>query len=63
MDEKFPDPQFVIDKQQFTSLKKDKSSKGVGNIIFVKQNLVVKKITKFSIFDTRKHLCGATNIK
>ena len=45
LDNSFPENQFKIDGYQFPPLRRDRDKNGGGKIVFVKDGLVVKRLT------------------
>ena len=47
LDASFPDHQFKIEGYQFPPLRKDRISKGVGKLVFIREGFIVKQMKKF----------------
>ena len=46
LDETFPDAEFMIENYQFPSFRRNKNKKGVGKIVFIRKELLAKKLEK-----------------
>ena len=46
-DASFPDHQFKIEGYQFPTLRRDRNSKGGGEMVFIREGFVVKQMRKF----------------
>ena len=44
LDESFPDFQFHMENYQFPPFRRDRNSKGVGKVVFVKNSLIAKRV-------------------
>ena len=52
LDESFPNSQFLLENFQFPPFRRDRNSKGGGKLVYVKQEIITKRLenleTKFS---------------
>ena len=47
LDDSFPDQQFKIEGYQFPPFRRDRNNDGGGKIVFVKDGLLVNRLTEF----------------
>ena len=47
LDDTFPDAQFKINNYQYPPFRRDRNSKGGGKIVYIRQGLISKRLSKF----------------
>ena len=47
LDDTFPDAQFKINNYQYQPFRRDRNSKGGGKIVYIRQGLISKRLSKF----------------
>ena len=47
LDDTFPDAQFKINNYQYLPFRRDRNSKGGGKIVYIRQGLISKRLSKF----------------
>ena len=52
LDETFPDAQFIIENYQFTPFRRDRNNKGDGKMVFIRKELLAKRLEDFETKST-----------
>ena len=47
LDSSYPDAQFQINDYQFSPFRRDRNKYGGGKIVFIRQGLITRRLTKF----------------